>query len=318
MDDKKPLLSICIPTYNRSEYLDICLASIVSQKEFNSEDLELVISDNASIDNTEEIVKKYQRKHKNIFYSKNKENIRDKNFPLVINSAHGIFRKLCNDTLIFEDNSIQYLLNLINENIDKRPILFFMSCSNKKMHKDKYIVDNFNSFVKIASFWLTWIGGFGIWEDDFKEIEDKFSGCELSLWQTKILLEIVSRKGGGIIDNKQLFINQAVQKKDLSYGLYNVFYKNYLELYQQYLTKQVLLKKTFFYLRKHLLFNFFISWIIVFHFDSNKYMISLDENIEKLILNAYHNDLYFLHFYVKLKILILKRNIRKYIKNKIL
>lgn len=72
---KKPLLSICIPTYNREKYLKECLESIVHQKWFNQEDIEIVISDNASNDGTTHLVRGYQKKYKNIKYFRNEENI---------------------------------------------------------------------------------------------------------------------------------------------------------------------------------------------------------------------------------------------------
>lgn len=71
----KPLLSICIPTYNREKYLKECLESIVNQKWFNISDIEIVISDNASTDNTKELVHEYQKKYSNIKYHRNEENI---------------------------------------------------------------------------------------------------------------------------------------------------------------------------------------------------------------------------------------------------
>jgi glycosyltransferase involved in cell wall biosynthesis len=313
---KKPLLSICIPTYNRAEYLDKSIASLVCQNEFNSEDVELVISDNASTDNTEGIVKKYQEQYKNIFYSKNEKNNEDKNFPTVISKAHGVFRKLCNDTIIFMDESVNYMLSIIKDNIYKKPILFFMSHANKRRRMKKYTTINFDSFIKIVSFWTTWIGGFGIWEDDFEKIENKFDGCEIHLWQTKVLLEIVARKNVSIIDNIQFFSTQECQKKNLSYGLFQVFYSNYLGLYHQYMMKKILSVNVFEYLRKHLLFDFFLGWIVNFHFDYTKYEIRIDDDTEKLILDKYCHDKYYFYFYFKLKIAILKKHIKKFIKNK--
>ena len=54
------LLSICIPTYNREKYLQDTLESIVSQDIFkNTNDVDIVISDNASTDGTRELVEKY-------------------------------------------------------------------------------------------------------------------------------------------------------------------------------------------------------------------------------------------------------------------
>ena len=58
---KKPLLSICIPTYNRETYLNRLLDSIVRQAEFtDTDDVEIVIDDGPSKDNTEVLVQEYQ------------------------------------------------------------------------------------------------------------------------------------------------------------------------------------------------------------------------------------------------------------------
>ena len=67
----KPLLSLCIPTYNRSQYLKKSIDSIVCQKEFLDGKVEIVISDNASDDDTREVVKPYLRRFANIFYNRN-------------------------------------------------------------------------------------------------------------------------------------------------------------------------------------------------------------------------------------------------------
>ncbi len=52
----KPLVSVCIPTYNSARYLRESLNSIINQ---TYENLEIIVSDNASTDNTEEIVKTF-------------------------------------------------------------------------------------------------------------------------------------------------------------------------------------------------------------------------------------------------------------------
>ena len=59
MAKEKPLLCICIPTYNRSKNIKRSLDSIVNQNEFLNRTVEIVISDNASADDTEEVVKPY-------------------------------------------------------------------------------------------------------------------------------------------------------------------------------------------------------------------------------------------------------------------
>lgn len=72
---KEPLISICIPTYNRHKLLKTCLDRIVSQKWFDTETIEIVISDNASPDITKSLVHEYQKKYLNIKYFRNEENV---------------------------------------------------------------------------------------------------------------------------------------------------------------------------------------------------------------------------------------------------
>ena len=80
--ENRLLVSICIPTYNRSTYLRQSLERYIVEKEFIDGKVEIVISDNASTDDTKMVVEEYVKKYKNIRYYRNKENIRDKNFPL--------------------------------------------------------------------------------------------------------------------------------------------------------------------------------------------------------------------------------------------
>ena len=57
------LLSICIPNYNRSRYLENCLNSIyIASQEIDNFEFEVCISDNHSEDKIAEIIKKYQSK----------------------------------------------------------------------------------------------------------------------------------------------------------------------------------------------------------------------------------------------------------------
>ena len=90
---QKPLLSICIPTYNRSIYLNKALDSIFSQINTDEEIknlVEVVISDNASTDDTNTIVKKYIESGNKITYTRNEKNVGfDLNVLNVVTCASG-------------------------------------------------------------------------------------------------------------------------------------------------------------------------------------------------------------------------------------
>ena len=84
-----PLLSICIPTYNRSNLLEECIKSIFASSNKYLNDIEIIVSDNASTDDTEVRVAKLQRIYQQIKYHKNKTNVIDKNFFISAGLASG-------------------------------------------------------------------------------------------------------------------------------------------------------------------------------------------------------------------------------------
>jgi glycosyltransferase involved in cell wall biosynthesis len=82
-------LSICIPTYNRSNYLKEALESVLLSSKGFEDKLEIIVSDNASTDNTTEVVKQYQQKYELIRYSRNEVNVVDKNFFIAAGLSRG-------------------------------------------------------------------------------------------------------------------------------------------------------------------------------------------------------------------------------------
>lgn len=311
MSSTKPLLSICIPTFNRAAVIDRTISSIVSQKEFHQELVELVISDNASNDNTEEVVKKYQALYKNISYYKNQKNIEDRNFPVVIDKANGVFRKLCNDNCFFADGTIGLFLELIKNNINEKPIFIFLNANYKKRMNGIYKTHGFNSFLEVVSYWTTWIGGFGIWEDDFNRI-DKFAGCEIHLWQVKVTLETLETKKKSIIINNMIFnmIPRPSYPTELNFNnffdfYYTVFYVNYLNILKSYLERNILSINTWKFLKRDILFGFFLKqrfgYLLV---QQNRQVIS------KLFLRYFHEDEYYVEIFIYLKLVLFKQSVK--------
>ena len=54
--NKQPIVSICIPTLNRGDFISETLDSITSQI---TNDIEIIILDGGSTDNTKEVVQYY-------------------------------------------------------------------------------------------------------------------------------------------------------------------------------------------------------------------------------------------------------------------
>jgi len=85
------IVSIGLPVYNGERFVGAALDSICNQ---TFEDLELIISDNASTDGTQEICERYARKDSRIRYLRNEINIgAGNNFNRVYELSNGKFFK---------------------------------------------------------------------------------------------------------------------------------------------------------------------------------------------------------------------------------
>jgi glycosyltransferase involved in cell wall biosynthesis len=301
----KPLLSICIPTYNRAEYLKKSIESIVCQDEFKTKHVEIVISDNASTDNTGDVVKEYTNKYDNIYYYRNKENIRNDNFPLVLSKGNGMLRRLCNDTLCFESGSLKYVCNIVRKYAQMRPFICWLGAKGRPDIEEL----NFRDGIRVSSYWITSIACFSIWENECVNIEKDTDGAELLLWQVRKTLELASEKNRMVLINKPLTSVQAVYKKNISYGLYHVFYENYFMLLTPYFENGKLTEDDKEYLEKDLLLNFFSEWCAKWKLQNTTLQYSKTEDLCERVYQQFHNKSYwneytkkFNKFYWKLKI----------------
>ncbi len=115
------LLSICIPTYNRSNSLDDCLNSIlISQKNTENFDLEVCISDNSDNNLSLKVVEKYKNNLK-IKYKKNEKNLGfGLNAIQSLNLANGKYSWMIGDDDIILPNSLLDLKKIfeLNNQID--------------------------------------------------------------------------------------------------------------------------------------------------------------------------------------------------------
>ena len=266
MIESKPILSICIPTYNRAEFLDKTLESIVIQNAFlNTNDVEIVIADNCSEDNTSLVVKKYTDIFpEKIIYIKNEANIGAvNNYENALSLATGTFAKLHNDYLLIKKGALSTIVDIITENIEEKPIIFFLNGKTRKQEKTT-ICKNLNEFVSHVSYFSTWIGGFGIWQDDFKKSSNFSRYYKLLLVQTDFLFRLLAMGKQAIVCNENYFINIPF-KKNVDYNIAEVFGQNYLFLFKEYLNNDLLEERIFQQEKKLLLINQIIPHYIKFN-----------------------------------------------------
>jgi glycosyltransferase involved in cell wall biosynthesis len=277
------ILSICIPTYNRGDILRQTLQKHVSDPAFDAT-VEIVISDNASTDNTAEVCREFEKQYSNIFYYKNEENIFDDNFSKVLSYGNGLYLKLMNDTATFNTGVLGFIKKTISDHfVNSYPIFFYQKVSfnlNKTIE-----VRNLNDFVSNVSFWNTWILNFGIWKEDYTSLPNKNQCSHLKLVQSDWSFRIIANNQKVKIYFDDFYSIAKVNNKG-GYNVFKVFCINYLSLYDHYL-KTGILRKSVFRKEKYRLFRYFLvalyrSLIIEknknYTFDKDKYLSLLLRN----------------------------------------
>ena len=71
----EPKLSICIPTYNRVRYLKECLDSVLPQAKARKDEVEVIVIDNASPDDTQTVVQEFIATFDCLKYYRNEKNL---------------------------------------------------------------------------------------------------------------------------------------------------------------------------------------------------------------------------------------------------
>ncbi|RKP59074.1 glycosyltransferase family 2 protein [Pararobbsia silviterrae] len=119
LNTDRPLLTLSIPTYQRSGFLAATLEQL--RAEIQALDaperrarVEVVVSDNASADDTPQVVADVQAKGLPIRYIRNAENIgSDSNIAQCFNTAHGDYVLILGDDDLFVDGGLRALLDAL-------------------------------------------------------------------------------------------------------------------------------------------------------------------------------------------------------------
>lgn len=153
MESEEPLLSICIPTYNRDYILKELLIKLCPLAE--KYNVEICISDNASPDNTENIVREYCEKYSNIIYVRQSENLgSDQNAEFVLKMSHTKYRWLFGDYNYIEEDC---LCSLLSELEKDEWDLFVIGDEGRTRRIEATIYTNPHLLLEELGWHVTWL-----------------------------------------------------------------------------------------------------------------------------------------------------------------
>lgn len=134
-------LSVIVPVYNSEKYLKKCLDSLVNQK---LDMLEVLLINDGSTDNSQNLINEYVEKFPNVFKSFTQENQGQAIARNVgVKNATGEFVTFVDsDDYIEEDAYSKILDEIENEDLDVVCFDYFEVIDGKKEEKEHYFLDN--------------------------------------------------------------------------------------------------------------------------------------------------------------------------------
>lgn len=139
-----PLVSVLIPAYNRRDYLELALKSVLHQTYPN---IEIIVSDDSTNLEVEEMITPYLQRYPQIKYSKNTE--KGNNFNRCLQLSSGKYINYLMDDDLFQESKIEKMME------------FFLNCTEVRLVTSAKSVIN-ESGLEIA----TWPSG-KMFKNDF-------------------------------------------------------------------------------------------------------------------------------------------------------
>jgi abequosyltransferase len=113
---QSPKLTVCIATYNRGKFIGQTLASIIPQL---VSDVELVVVDGASTDDTQSVMHHYVSRHPQIRYVRQTVNSGvDCDYDKAVGYARGDYCWLMSDDDLLKPMAIQRILKVVRKSLD--------------------------------------------------------------------------------------------------------------------------------------------------------------------------------------------------------
>ena len=212
------ILSLCMPTNGVVEWVFPVLDSIFEQG-CNSDDFEVIITDNGDNAEFKKRIKEYGLSHRNLHYYETKA------LPFIneiesYKRANGQLFKFVNHRTKLVKGALQRLIDFAKYNAEKKPIIYFSNGVLERENKS-YAYETFDDFVRNLSYWSSWSTGMTIWKEDFEHLPEDVQSFNELFPHTNVLFAERTR-GEYIIDNSVIFDEMPQGKKPK--GAYDLYY----------------------------------------------------------------------------------------------
>ena len=248
-NNNKPLVSVIMPVYNAEKYLDRSISSIINQTYDN---LEILLIDDCSTDNSYNILKEYAKKDKRIkvFHNQENQHVSETRNVGIRNSTGKYLYFIDSDDFI-DNDYIEHLVNtaekenadvVVNSEIykykyDKQHSNIILSPFNRIGNNNKILV--LKSFLSVCN---------KIYKKDIQEKYDIFFDNTIKVGEDGIFNIFFFSKSNNIIfisPNSFYYYNKTNNNSILTLAEYKTFFDNTFNV----------ITKTYHYIKENNLFD---------------------------------------------------------------
>ncbi len=240
-----PLLSIAIPTFNRAEWLHLCLTHLLPQLAAVGKLVEVTVYDNASPDNTQEVVQSFVAQGFSLSSFRNPENIgSDRNIAQCFNLARGRYVLILGDDDVFLDGTLQKIVTLLKTG-DYGAVFVnaygydsdFLKEKPTQLFTGQEVFLDANLFIKKCFVRATFISSLLINKSICQDLDaNKFVGT--ALVQTYLLYEAIFRQPRSVYVNEYWLAARRIEHKD--YDVVGIFCGQYNRVLEAYIGRGLL------------------------------------------------------------------------------
>lgn len=240
------MLAICIPTFNRAIFLEEVIGNLVSPCTQNN--IQIFVSDNASSDNTQEMMEELTKKYTFVHYHRHHVNIGpDDNFEYVLKMPDTKYRWLLSDTC-YVDNLDEVIRDLERNDFDAY-VLNGAPDRAKYLPKEKKQYNDSIDVLKEIGWHLTWISCM-IYNKNMVEKMNFDHYKKSSFNQTALIFEPTSYRSSLICFNPNVEVKALPIRKESAwhYHVFDIFYRDWylfvmsLPVYYPYEAKMACIK----------------------------------------------------------------------------
>ena len=229
---KQKVLSLCFPTYNRGWCMKEQIERLMTCPKEVLDKMEIIISDNCSTDDTQQIVQDAMDQGFNCRYIRNETNLgMDGNFVSCFRKAKGRYVWLLGDDDIIIIDSFVEIVKLLDVP-DEYGLLHIYQKSD--LQQSLLYIDDSERMVKYISYYVTFISANIVNTKYVSSIDfEKYMGTCFTL--VPLYLVAVMQESLNVVFGKRTFEAAKDYIRNGGYNFFEVFVKNYLTIFYEYI-----------------------------------------------------------------------------------